>query len=77
LCEAESLENKLGELRECLAKTRNERKRRDISTNISKLEEASVSLTGRLQEMRECKEKTKTSREELIEEVSNDLFNPQ
>jgi hypothetical protein len=35
LCEAESSENKLEELRECLEKTRNERKRRDISANIS------------------------------------------
>jgi predicted nucleic acid-binding Zn-ribbon protein len=77
LCEAESLENKLEELRECLAKTRNERKRRDINANISKLQDASASLTGRHQEMKECKENTKTSRKELIEKVSNDLFNPQ
>jgi chromosome condensin MukBEF ATPase and DNA-binding subunit MukB len=76
LCEAESLENKLEELRECLAKTRNERKRRDINANISKLEEASVSLTGRHEEMEECKEQVKSARQKLFKKVFVYPFNP-
>jgi hypothetical protein len=69
VCEEESLENKLGELRTALTRTGNVTKRIAIGKDIAALEQAATDLTGMHAEMKICKDKTKSAKRNLTTEV--------
>lgn len=71
VCEEESLENKLVELRTALARTKNETKKSKIKREIAALEQAAADLTGMHAEMKICKDKTKSAKRDLITEVKS------